>query len=313
MATVTKKMSSEAIQSLYNKVKPISIRETKPDYTYWQLKTSEVTITAYQSGKVVFQGKDVSWLIEDEKEDSKTKKDTSKKSTQKNKSSIKSNSKSSSKLHNVFPQAGSDEVGTGDYLGPLVVAAAIVPDEQTAQKLEALHITDSKAMTDETIRKVGPSVAQMIPYTVITLSNEKYNEIYDSEKMNLNKLKALSHNQAYLSLQKKGYEIPPLAVVDQFCTTPLYFSYLQNAKIVFKALHFETKAESKYMAVAAASVLARYTFLKAMDELEKKFGLTFVKGGGDKATQSAREFVKIYGRDQLKYIAKLHFVNTSRL
>lgn len=302
MTTVTKTMSPEAIQTLYAKVKPLAVRETKPQYTLWQLKTSEMTITAYQSGKVVFQGKDVSWLVDEED----TQKEASK-GAKPNKTTF------ASKTTSQFPQAGSDEVGTGDYLGPLVVAAAIVPDEKAAAQLEALYVTDSKAMTDSFIRQVAPKIAQLLPYCVIVLSNERYNALYNSQSMNLNKLKAQAHNQAYLRLQKKGNPIPDLAVVDQFCAPRLYFSYLRDSKEVFRALHFETKAESKYPAVAAASVLARFAFLQAMDQLEKQYGMPFAKGGGQKATQSAQEFVDKYGKDQLKYVAKLHFINTTRL
>lgn len=311
MTTVTKTMSPEAIQNLYAKVKPISIRETQPQYTLWQLKTSEVTITAYQSGKVVFQGKDVSWLVDDEPTRENT--PTSTKSFPKSPSKNQRPSSKTTSSSLTFPQAGSDEVGTGDYLGPLVVAATIVPNAQTAQQLEALNITDSKAMTDAMIRKVAPKIAQMLPYCVIVLSNERYNAIYNTDSMNLNKLKAQAHNQAYLRLQKKGYTIPKQAVVDQFCTPRLYFSYLKDVQDVFHDLQFETKAESKYPAVAAASVLARFAFLQAMDQLEKQYGMPFAKGGGEKATQSAQEFVRKYGKDQLKYVAKLHFVNTTRL
>ena len=302
MTTVTKTMSPEAIQTLYAKVKPLALRETKPQYTLWQLKTSEVTITAYQSGKVVFQGKDVSWLVDEED----TQKEASKRAKTNKTASV-------SKTTSQFPQAGSDEVGTGDYLGPLVVAAAIVPNEKIASQLEALHITDSKAMTDAFIRQVAPKIAKLLPYCVIVLSNERYNALYNPQSMNLNKLKAQAHNQAYLRLQKKGNPIPNLAVVDQFCAPRLYFSYLKDSKEVFQALHFETKAESKYPAVAAASVLARFAFLQAMDQLEKQYGMSFAKGGGQKATQSAQEFVDKYGKDQLKYVAKLHFINATRL
>ncbi len=309
MTTVTKTMSLEAIQNLYAKVKPIALRETKPPYSLWQLKTSEVTITAYQSGKVVFQGKDVSWL-EEEKNPSQEESQRTQSSQISHQTKTTLWAKNSSSF---FPQAGSDEVGTGDYLGPLVVAATIVPDAKTAQNLEALNITDSKAMSDTAIRQVAPKVAQMVPYCVIVLSNERYNTIYNSESMNLNKIKAQAHNQAYLKLQQKGYKIPSLAVVDQFCSPRLYFSYLKETKDVFHELHFETKAEAKYPAVAAASVLARFAFLQAMDQLEEKYGMPFAKGGGEKATQSARAFVQKYGRDQLKCVAKLHFVNTTRL
>lgn len=48
----------------------------------------------------------------------------------------------------MFPQAGSDEVGTGDYFGPVVVSAVIVSKENE-DVLRNLKIQDSKQINDE--------------------------------------------------------------------------------------------------------------------------------------------------------------------
>ena len=45
---------------------------------------------------------------------------------------------------------GCDEVGTGDYFGPLVVCCAYVPEELIS-KLQAMGIKDSKALEDPEI------------------------------------------------------------------------------------------------------------------------------------------------------------------
>lgn len=295
-------MEPSEITALYKRLKPFATKEAKPQYTLWQLKTSEMVVTAYQSGKVVFQGADLSWL-EDEKPQSSPK-------TSHASSPAASHQKP---LGKTFPQAGSDEVGTGDYFGPLVVAAAIVPDEETAAKLEAMQVTDSKEMTDAVIRKVAPEIAKLVPNSVQVLDNPRYNQIYDHDKMNQNRIKARMHNQAYLNLQKKGYELPALKVVDQFVQPKGYFNHLIGVPQVIRDLHFETKAESHYVAVAAASVLARYAFLKYMDALEAKYEMPIAKGGGDLATKSGRQFKERYGKDELKNAVKLHFINTQKL
>lgn len=302
MSTVSKKMEPNKIAALYKRLKPFATKEAKPQYTLWQLKTSEMVVTAYQSGKVVFQGADVSWL-EDEKPQL----------SQKAGSPLAASSSEQKPLEKTFPQAGSDEVGTGDYFGPLVVAAVIVPDEKTAAALEAMQVTDSKQMTDAVIRKVAPKIAKLVPNSVQVLDNPRYNQIYDHDKMNQNRIKARMHNQAYLNLQKKGCDLPELKVVDQFVQPKGYFNHLIGVPHIVRDLHFETKAESRYVAVAAASVLARCAFLKAMDALEAKYDMSLAKGGGDLATQSGRKFKARYGQDELKNAAKLHFVNTQKL
>ncbi len=301
MSTVSKKMEPSEIAALYKRLKPFATKEAKPQYTLWQLKTSEMVVTAYQSGKVVFQGADLSWL-EDEKPLSSQ--------ADSKKASVPASVRS---LGKTFPQAGSDEVGTGDYFGPLIVAAVIVPDEKMAAKLEAMQVTDSKQMTDEVIRKVAPEIAKLVPNSVQVLDNPRYNQIYDHDTMNQNRIKARMHNQAYLNLQKKGYELPKLKVVDQFVQPKGYFNHLVGVPQVVRDLHFETKAESHYVAVAAASVLARYAFLKYMDALEAKYDMPIAKGGGDLATKSGRQFKERYGDKELKNAVKLHFINTQKL
>ena len=62
MATLTKEMSKDEILHLKERLSKFILKESTPQYTYYQVKTKECTITAYTSGKVVFQGADLSWL-----------------------------------------------------------------------------------------------------------------------------------------------------------------------------------------------------------------------------------------------------------
>lgn len=97
----------------------IHTKESQPANTLWQIKTkSGIIISAYKSGKVVFAGNDLDFLDEPDDEQFKVQK-------------LK-NGKISS-----YPQAGSDEVGTGDFFGPIVVCAAVVPDEKQLKSSES--------------------------------------------------------------------------------------------------------------------------------------------------------------------------------
>jgi ribonuclease HIII len=290
MATVTKKMSPEQIEALYKRCKPLAKKEAQPQYTCWQLHLESCVISAYTSGKVVYQGADLSWL-EDEPKEPKT---------------------TASSLSNTFPMAGSDEVGTGDYFGPVVVASTIVPDEKTAKALQALKITDSKAMTDAYIQKIAPQIKEMIPYSIQILDNKTYNETWHATSMNMNRIKARMHNQAYINLKNKGYALPELKVVDQFCAPKSYYAHLKGVSEIVDGIHFETKAESKYIAVAAASVLARNAFLETWQKMEEKYDFHFEKGAGAKTDANIRQFLKEHDSALLKYVAKLHFSNTQK-
>lgn len=189
MAVLTKTMSPKEIEALHKKLLPLAKKKSQPNHTLWQIRTEDMNVCAYKSGKVVFSGNDLSWLEDDHPSSSpKAPADTSWKAT--------------------VPQAGSDEVGFGDFLGPIVIAAVIVPDQKTADALHALGVTDSKAMTDARIEQIAPQIEQMVPHTILVLDNPSFNRIYNSDSMNMNRIKARMHNQGYLNLRKKYGELP---------------------------------------------------------------------------------------------------------
>lgn len=280
MATVTKTMTVQEINDLKIKLASQIRQETKPNYTYYQIKTASMTITAYTSGKVVFQGQDLSGLEE-------TKVQTSS-----------------------YPQAGSDEVGTGDYFGPVVVAACIVSKE-AAQSLSSFKIQDSKQIKDDQIRKLAPYIKNVCPHSILIVQNAKYNQVHQTH--NMVDIKCRLHNQAYVNLVHKGYTLPSQIIIDQFVQKKSYYRYLQHEKEVIQGIHFETKAENKYLSVACASILARNAFLETWDTMEKVYDFTFEKGAGTKVDQCARQFVERFGKEELYKVAKMHFKNTEKL
>ena len=280
MANLTKKMTEKEIMDLKERMKSMIISESKSQYTHYQIKCNECTITAYTSGKVVFQGKDLSWL-----EDSNESKE-------------------------VFPQAGSDEVGTGDYFGPVVVAATII-EKEDAKYLQSLGIQDSKQINDEKIRILSKEIKEHSKYSILIVDNTKYNVVH--QQHNMVDMKCLLHNQAYVNLLHKGYVLPKQIVIDQFVKERSYYKYLQFEKEVVQNIKFETKAENKYLAVACASILARNAFLETWDQMEEKYDFTFQKGASDLVDQCGKEFVKRYGMDELSKVAKLHFKNTEKI
>ena len=68
---------------------------------------------------------------------------------------------------------GCDEVGTGDYFGPIVVTATYVRKEDIPF-LEELGVGDSKKIDDEKIKKIAPQIAKLIKYKSLILTNFQY-------------------------------------------------------------------------------------------------------------------------------------------
>lgn len=204
-------------------------------------------------------------------------------------------------------QIGSDEVGVGDFLGPMIVVAAFVSKKDIKRLIE-LGIHDSKKMKDEKILEVGPTLVKEFKFSKLTLPNEKYNEMYLKGE-NLNSMKAKMHNRALNNMHKQ-YEDVLNIFVDQFVSPNTYYKYLndENEEIV-KDIIFKTKGESYFPCVALASVIARYSYLLEMKKLEEKYHMTFPFGASKKVTAFAKEFLAKYGEEELNKIVKKNFAN----
>ncbi|MDY0100696.1 MAG: ribonuclease HIII [Bacilli bacterium] len=207
-------------------------------------------------------------------------------------------------------QIGSDESGVGDFFGPLVVCAAYVPYEDI-KLLKKYKVTDSKKMSDAYILKITPKLIKRFSYSLLILRNEKYNLLSET-KMNAHEMKARLHNQALLNLKKKFPTINNI-FVDQFVNEKKYYKYLQNEKEVVRNIIFETRAESSYASVALASVIARYTFLIEIEKFNKKYKLKFPLGASQIVTDFAKQFLELFGFEELNKICKKHFANYNKI
>ncbi len=265
-------------------------------------KTTDAAITAYKSGKVLFQGHGADREAERWGQLSTAKKPEQKKTK-----------------GDVLPQnfaqlsvLGSDETGTGDFFGPVTVAACYIP----AHKLELIRelgVKDSKSLTDDVMRKIAPDLKATLKYSVLTLDNVKYNEI-QALGNSQGKIKALLHNQALKHvLRKMEGEKPDYILVDQFAERAVYYNYLKEEPIIIREnLLLATKAEGLHLAVAAASIIARVAFLEEMDKLSEIAGIQLPKGAGKKVDETAARILLKNGETTLKNLTKWHFANTNK-
>ena len=268
-------------------------RDKTPPYAIFQAQEEDTIITLYESGKAMFQGTSAfvdanMWQaqIDNDKED------------------IDQND-----YLNV-DAIGSDEVGTGDYFGPIVVTASYVKKEDI-DFLKKLGCTDSKKLTDDKIKKIAPEIIKKIPYKSIILSNEEYNEKHSSDN-NMNKIKAIMHNKV-LKQMLDEYERPEYVIIDEFCKENRYYEYLKEAKDIVKDITFITKAETKNLAVAASSIISRYIFIEEFDKICDKYHTPLVKGSGPAVDTIGQELVEKYGKEVLDKTAKKNFSNTERI
>lgn len=202
---------------------------------------------------------------------------------------------------------GTDESGKGDYFGPLVIAG-VYADAEIKKKLKEIGAADSKTLSDSKIQKLAEEIAKVCQYSIVTIGNKRYNEMYDGIK-NLNKLLAWGHARVIENLLEKVDCSNALS--DQFGSPELIKNALleKGRKI---SLEQRPKAEENVV-VAAASILARNEYVKAMDKLSEEYGMKFPKGGSSMVVDAAREFVLSHGKEKLQNVAKLHFVITGKI
>lgn len=301
MSTIVIKVPTSTIQKMQQFYQRDLLAKKVP-YTVFVAKKGPTTITAYTSGKVMFQGATA------EKEASLWG-DMASAVPDKKKATV-----SSTALPAGFSEksvVGSDEVGNGSYFGPLVVCAVYAKKEQLPQ-LKALGVKDSKMLTDPEIRKMAPKIKELVPYQLLTVTPSKYNEI--QPKYNTVRMKVALHNQAIrLLLQKIAPETPDAILIDQFTSEKNYRTYLKSEQgAVTEKLYFATKGEQYHLAVAAASILCRTVFLDELDVASKEVGLRLPSGAHAAADQVAAKLLQQGGIALLGQYAKLHFANTEK-
>lgn len=287
-------------------------RSKTPNYALFQADEADTVITLYESGKAVFQGIsadiDATMWKEMEQHLNPTKKVEMTNSEKPKEKEKKETTKDPRVYH--ATTIGSDEVGTGDYFGPIVVSAAYVSIDQIPF-LESLGVRDSKKLDDQKILEIVPQIIQKIPYESLILTNKEYNQKY-SQDINMNKIKAILHNRVLLKM-KQNYPVYDYIVVDQFAKPFVYFNYLKSSPNVVRNITFLTKAEDQCLSVACASLISRFIFLKEFDKLGQTLGVFLPKGASDIVDQMGRTLVSKYGTEKLSEIAKLNFKNTERI
>ncbi len=303
--TITLKVCEETKRQMMDFFTDLK-REKTPPYAVFQAKDGDTVVTLYESGKAVFQGKDAdlasAFWIETEKIH--------------NGSAVTTDSreKEKKKVEKILPirinSIGSDEVGTGDYFGPIVVTASYVSKENIDFLLD-LKVKDSKKLSDEQIIQIVPKIIQRIPYQTFILKNKEYN-LRKRENINMNQMKAILHNKVLYELKSKNYPYQYI-VVDQFEPATSYYKHIHASTKKVNDIFFLTKAEDQCLSVACSSLISRYIFLKEMNSLSKEIGMNLPKGAGPMVDEVAKKVVEKYGKEKLDEIAKLNFKNTDKI
>lgn len=216
----------------------------------------------------------------------------------------------------VFPESkikepkeyiGTDECGKGDFFGPLVVGAVFV-NEATKKSLARIGVRDSKDLSDYQIAFLAGEIKKIIGdnYRIVSINPRKYNELYE-RFANLNKLLNWAHSKAIDNLLDNT--LCKYVITDKFSKKELdVVSLSKHSDVEFVQEH---KAE-KYIGVAAASILARDSFVDWFEVIERK-GLKLPKGSSNDTERFAKQLIQKIGKEKLNELAKLHFKTFTKI
>jgi ribonuclease HIII len=274
MSPASLTISDKELQKLKGYILKTNLKRDSPtnEYELLRIKDGKVMIVVYKSGKVVHNGSEESQKVINEilkKEDK----------------------------YDFF--LGSDETGKGEWFGPLVVTATALTPEEIIE-LRKMGVRDSKTIKKDELMRLAEQLFKMkFARFTIALLPEKYNQMYadfKKEGKSLNDLLAWAHSRVIKDM--------------------LVFVKAKNAKVVIDKFDFEkteyrlesvdrtnveiiqkSKGESE-IPVAAASIIAKYTFEKEVDKLNSKYNIDLRKAQPKDIEESV-----------LPFVGKLHFKN----
>jgi len=162
---------------------------------------------------------------------------------------------------------GADEAGRGPVLGNMVLCGAMF-EQHALDELKAAGVRDSKLISPrrrETLAQI--IVEKALSVEIVEFSPAEIDESRLVKKINLNELEAKTFAQIIDRLE------PKLAYLDSPDPNPKLFEervrrYLgSEPKLVV-----ENFADRKYVAVAAASIIAKVRRDQRISELRKRYG-----------------------------------------
>lgn len=198
---------------------------------------------------------------------------------------------------------GTDEVGKGEWYGPLVVAGIALTPDQTIM-LRKMGVGDSKGLSSFRIYEIGKVLEKSdIEKATRVLLPEEYNKIYEEfekEKKNLNDILAWAHTEIIQDLLTKAPSEKTTVVIDKFDSSASSVRFKKLEEFDVDIIQ-KTGGESE-TAVAAASVLAKLIFEEHLKKLNQKFGLDLRSVDPEDISE-----------DVLPVVAKLHFRNVKKV
>lgn len=179
---------------------------------------------------------------------------------------------------------GVDDAGRGSMLGPLVIAGVSL-HKKDIPKLSLLGVKDSKQLTPKSREELYKKIIEIVDEYYVAKISPKIIDV-SVRKHGLNHLEAKYMAKVILKLN------PDTSYVDSCDVNPKRFgkeiAKLSNNKKIRSYHH----ADSRFVVVSAASIIAKVTRDRAISKLRKNYDL----GSGYPSDSKTIDFVTSYYR-----------------
>ena len=172
---------------------------------------------------------------------------------------------------------GSDEAGRGPVIGPLVIVALAVKEEDT-KKLEWLGVKDSKLLTKQVREELFERIREVVEdFRVEVIEPDAIDLSLNEVESNLNWLEAETTARMISELNPDQIILDcPSVNIESY---QKYFSERLSKAVKEKAkLIVEHKADLNYIVVAAASVVAKVIRDRNIESIKQEIGIDFGSG-----------------------------------
>lgn len=205
-----------------------------------------------------------------------------------------------------FSAIGTNDAGSGDLFGPIVFCSVYM-DSKEIEKYEHLELKNIKRMSDRKVIEIARKLTKELTHTVIVLNPDKYNKLI-RRGLNINKIRALLHNQVIGSTKEKiGKDVP--AIIDQFCLPKIYFNYIKGESEIHDDISFYHRAENIHIAVGAAYAIAKFAYIAKLQQYSRFAGVRLIPGADEMVDKQLVYLYRSKGYNTLRPITKLNFRN----
>jgi ribonuclease HII len=156
---------------------------------------------------------------------------------------------------------GIDEAGRGPVIGPLVVAAVFVEDDE---RLKSIGVKDSKKLSPAIRERMFAEIAEAAEYRTVVISAEEIDLKRANYSLNEIELQMFADSVNGMKVSRVYADCPD---VNEMTFSSSLSSKLDNVKVIGKH-----KADDTYPVVSAASIIAKVTRDAIIKKISEEFG-----------------------------------------